>query len=186
MNLICNDKKKLNFSKAIETLQFWKNINYGFKKSEFQYAYIKPKILAEKFLGDDLIDYKIFCFNGEPKFIRIRKIIKGKIIKKIHNHYNLDWKLNNLESNLKGYVRDPNMKIDKPKKLELMLKYSQLLSQEFVFVRVDLYEVKDKIYLGELTFSPSNSFLQWKNKKQNIFVGKMMNLTKIKDYLFNK
>ena len=77
------------------------------------------------------------------------------------------------------------MKIDKPKHLDLMLKYSKLLSQEFVFVRVDFYEVKDEIYLGELTFSPSNSFLQWKNIKQNIFVAKMINLTKIKDYLFN-
>ena len=78
------------------------------------------------------------------------------------------------------------MKIDKPKHLDLMLKYSKLLSQEFVFVRVDFYEVKNEIYLGELTLSPSNSFLQWKNIKQNIFVAKMINLTKIKDYLFNK
>jgi len=167
MNLICNDKKKFNFSKAIKTLKYWKNKNYCFKSSEFQYVYIKRKIFAETFLCDELIDYKIFCFNGEPKFIRLRKIIEWKIIKKIHNHYNIDWKLNKLESNLIGYVRDPKVKIDKPKHLDLMLKYSKLLSQEFVFVRVDFYEVKNEIYLGELTLSPSNSFLQWKNIKQN-------------------
>ena len=76
MNLICNDKKKFNFSKAIKTLKYWKNKNYCFKSSEFQYVYIKRKIFAETFLCDELIDYKIFCFNGEPKFIRIRKIIE--------------------------------------------------------------------------------------------------------------
>ena len=186
MNLICNDKEKLNFTKALKTLNNWKNINYGLKKSEFQYAYIKRKIFLEKFLGDNLIDYKIFCFNGVPKFIRVRKIIKGKIYKKIHNHYNIYWKLNKLESGLNGYIRDPNVKINKPKNLDLMIKYSKMLSKEFVFVRVDFYEVNDQVYLGELTFSPSNSFLNWKNKLQSIYVAKMMNLRKIKSYLFNK
>jgi len=188
MNIICNDKSKLNIKESLKTLQNWKNMNYGFIGNEFQYLYIKRKIFAETFLGDDLIDYKIFCFNGNPKFIRIRKIINRNDSNpiKIHNHYDPNWKLNELESGLEDYIRDPNIIIEKPKKLGLMLKYARLLSQEFVFVRVDLYEVNGKVYLGELTFSPSNSFVPWKNKEQSIQVAKLMDINKIKNYLFNK
>ena len=32
-----------------------------------------------------------------------------------------------------------------------MIYYANKLSQEFVFVRVDFYEIDNRIYLGELT-----------------------------------
>lgn len=67
-----------------------------------------------------------------------------------------------------------------------MIEYSKKLSREFVFVRVDLYEVNNIVYLGELTFSPSNAYIKWKNMKQNIKIGNFIDLTKIKSYLYNK
>jgi hypothetical protein len=57
-----------------------------------------------------------------------------------------------------NFIKDPNYKIKKPKKLKLMLKYAKLLSKEFVFIRVDLYDYNNTIYLGELTFAPNNCF----------------------------
>ena len=184
MNIICNNKLEFNLSLAKLKLKKWKKINYGLKSTEFQYMYVNIKIFAEKYLCDNLIDYKIFCFNGQPKFIRVRKILPGHI--KIHNHYDTNWKLNKIESGLKGYIRDPKIKIKKPKNLDLMLEFSKKLSREFVFVRVDLYEFNNTVYLGELTFTPSNSKIKWKNMKQNIEMGKLIDLTKIKKYLYNK
>lgn len=67
-----------------------------------------------------------------------------------------------------------------------MLKYANLLSQEFVFLRVDLYEINNKVYLSELTFSPVNTLFNLKNIKQDIDVGNLLNLDKIKPYLYNK
>ena len=104
----------------------------------------------------------------------------------MHNHYDLNWKLTKIESGMKGYVRDPKIEIPKPKNLKLMIKYAKMLSQEFVFVRVDLYEDDNRVYLGELTFSPSNGFAKWKNIKQNIQIAKLIDLRQIKFYLFNK
>ena len=187
MNIICNDKSKFNLKKALKKLNDWKNINYGLYHAEFQYMYVKRKIYAEQFLSDSPIDYKIFCFNGECKFIRIRKILKDKNkIIKLHNHYDINWKLTNLESKLRGYIRDPKIKIEKPHNLKLMINYANKLSQEFVFVRVDFYDYNNTIYLGELTFSPSNSFLRWKNLKQSIYIASFINLNKIKKSFFNK
>ena len=184
MNIICKNKSSLNFSEVKLQLNTWKKTDFGLINAEFQYMFVNKKIFAEKYLSDDLIDYKIFCFNGKPKFIRIRKFIPNNNTK-IHNHYDINWKINELESGLKGYIRDPNIIINKPKKLNLMLKYSKKLSREFVFVRVDLYEVNNTIFLGESTFSPTNGFLTWKDRNQNIEVGNLMNLTKIKKYLYN-
>ena len=185
MNIICNNKSSLNLTKIKLKLSEWKAINYGLLKTEFQYMYVNRKIFVEKYLGDDLIDYKIFCFNGKPKFVRIRKFIPNNKTK-IHNHYDINWKLNSLERKLQGYIRDPNVKIDKPKTLNLMLKYATKLAKEFVFVRVDLYEVNNTVYLGELTFSPTNSLIHWKNMEQNLEFANLMDLTKIKKYLYNK
>ena len=114
--------------------------------------------------------------------LQMRIILKFTIIMILIGN----WELNDLESVLEGYIRDPNIKIEKPKYLSLMLKYARLLSQEFVFVIVGLYEVNNSVYLGELTFSPSNTIITWKNEEQNIRIGKLIDLSKIKSDLFNK
>lgn len=185
MNIICDNKSKLDYNKVLKKLNIWKNINYGFLGAEFQYIYVKRKIFVEKFLSKNLCDYKIFCFNGEPKFIQVKKLINIKNHTYLHNNYDPNWELTDFESGLHGYIRDPNYKIKKPKNLKQMLKYAKLLSQEFVFVRVDLYEYNDQIYLGELTFTPTNSFVKWKNREQNLKIANFMDIKKIKNYLFN-
>ena len=67
-----------------------------------------------------------------------------------------------------------------------MLKYAKLLSQEFVFVRVDLYYYNNKIYLGELTFAPNDCFKKWKKESDNIKIANLIDIKNIKPYLFNK
>ena len=42
----------------------------------------------------------------------------------------------------------------RPMCLDEMLYYSRMMSSPFPFVRVDFYNVGDKLYFGELTFSP--------------------------------
>ena len=66
-----------------------------------------------------------------------------------------------------------------------MIEYAKKLSDEFVFVRVDFYNIKGNIYLGELTFSPSNNRMRLKDKNQSIYLGNLLDITKIKDYLYN-
>ena len=65
-----------------------------------------------------------------------------------------------------------------------MIEYAKKLSEEFVFVRVDLYNVNGKIYLGEMTFSPSNLKFSLKNRDQSIKLGKLIDINNIKYHLF--
>ena len=44
--------------------------------------------------------------------------------------------------------------VPKPDNLEELLTVSEKLANDFIFVRVDLYSIENKIYFGELTFFP--------------------------------
>ena len=178
MNILCNNKSTLNQTKAKIKLDKWMKKNYGLENFEFQYLNIKRKIFAEKFLIDNINDYKIYCFNGKPKFIRVQKSLPDHSAK-INNYYNLDWSLNDIETGLRHFIRNPDIKFKKPKKLGLMLEYSEKLSSEFAFVRVDLYEINDTIYLGEMTFTPSNCGFDCKDQNQSLYLGNMLDISKV-------
>jgi hypothetical protein len=62
------------------------------------------------------------------------------------------------------------------KLINQMLDYARKLSSEFIFVRVDFYNIEGKIYLGELTFSPSNLLFGLKNREQSIYLGNFIDL----------
>ena len=185
-NIICEDKRKLNIENLKKTLNIWKNINYGLLTTEFQYLYIKRRIIVEKYLMKNIIDYKFYCFNGIPRFILVKKILSYKDHIILNNYYDIDWRLNHLETDKLNYIRDPKYKIYKPRKLNLMLKFAKLLSQEFVFVRVDFYEFNNEVYLGELTFSPAGTMKKWKNDTDDLIIGKFLDIKKVKNYLYNK
>jgi len=44
-----------------------------------------------------------------------------------------------------------------------MKTYAKKLSEDFDFVRVDFYIHNNTVYLGELTFTPGNAKMQFKN-----------------------
>ena len=178
MNIICKNKNNFNLTQAKILLNNWMNINYAEYGFEFQYLNTKKKIFAETFLIDNIEDYKIYCFHGEPKFIRVQK--KDNNGNKINNYYDLNWELTDIETGLQHFYRDPNYIFEKPKNLNLMIKYAKKLSFEFVFVRVDFYNINGTIYLGELTFTPSNGRFRLKNRKQSIKLGNLIDIKKIK------
>ena len=176
-------KSGYTYNNAKILLNKWLKMNFGLEHFEYQYINVKKLFFAEKYLCDDIKDYKIYCYNGEPKFIRVQCYLPDKS-GKINNYYNLDWTLNDIETNLGHYYRKPEIKFDKPKNLNLMLEYARKLSNQFVFVRVDLYEVNDIVYLGELTFTPFNVGMNYKNNNQSIYLGSLLDINKIKNSSF--
>ena len=184
MNIIVNDKSKLNFDDDKNNLNNWKNIDFGFREGEFQYINIERKIFAEIFLKDDIEDYKIYCFHGEPKLVRVQKWgLPGR--GKINNYYTIDWQLTDIETGKEYFYRDPNVNFEKPKNYELIIEYAKKLSAEFVFVRVDFYEFNNTVYLGEMTFTPFNCQNTHKDFEQSKYLGSFIDVSKIKNYLFN-
>ena len=163
MNIFCEDKSKFNISKAKKKLKEWMDINYGLLRFEYQYLNVNRQVFAEKFLDKEIINYKFSCFNGEPKFIRVKGHINGT---NLYNIYYTNWTISNIEFDDKKYVLTNIFK--KPKNIDKMIKYSKLLSSKFCYCRVDFYEVNDILYLGEITFTPFNTLIKFKKKETEI------------------
>ena len=74
--VICDNKAKLDVNKTKKYLH--KSLKRDFYKvvgREYPYKNVPRKIIAEKYMvdesGTELKDYKVFCFNGVPKFIQV-------------------------------------------------------------------------------------------------------------------
>ena len=75
--------------------------------------------------------------------------------------YDLDFNLLNISQY--KHNNNPLRKDKKPINYQLMIEYSKILANDFKYVRVDFYEINEKVYLGELTFTPNNGFIKFNN-----------------------
>ena len=150
-NIICTDKSKLDIEDTNKKLKKWLKEKFIPCYGEWFYGIEKPRIIVEKFLEDnkiknDLYDYKVFCFNGEPKYIHVHC---GRYTEHKRNIYDIDWNLRK-DASIKY---KPIGNVEKPKELNELLRYARILSEDFNHVRVDFFIVNGKIYFGELTFT---------------------------------
>lgn len=157
-NIIVEDKRELDIIKAKKTLKKYLQSDYSSYNEERIYKNIKPRILAEKYLDQScksaIIDYKLFCFHGKAKYIWVKTYLNGSYK---NCYYDLNWNRVKDDLNKKSHL---NIEIEKPNNLKEMIEISNKLAENFIFVRVDLYSIKNKIYFGELTFFP------WGGKKR--------------------
>jgi len=168
--LIVKDKLKIDLEKLKEIEKNLK-INYGHLSKEWVYDDIKPKIIIEKFLesedGKSLKDYKIFCFNGQPKIIQVDL---DRFEGHKRNFYDTSWNRLDLE------IEYPSVDYDvkKPDLLDEMLLASKKLAEPFNHVRVDWYIHHNKLIFGEMTFFHGSGFekfssLEWEEKMGSWF-----------------
>ena len=118
---------------------------------------IKPRIFFEAMLTDESgnipADFKIHCFNqvaGKQKAF-ILHISDRFTPHPRGDFYDEDW--NQLDIRIGHY---PNSAVPSPRpdNLDEILRNAKQLSANFDYVRVDLYAPDDRIFFGELTFTP--------------------------------
>lgn len=169
-NIICKDKQSLNIKETKKILSRWLKEDFGKFNAEIHYSKIKPAIVCEKYLGDgraDLIDYKIHCFNGVPRFVLICSDRNGN--KSNYNYYDLEWKkLDYSTTKVKDF--------DTPKSFSKMLEICAIIAQDFPFVRVDFYEIDGKPMIGELTFVPAGGLDDTLPVAADYIIGEMLDL----------
>ncbi len=156
--VICKNKSQLDIPAVRMSLDNWLSLKTTNAGREWAYSGISvPRIIVEDLLEqpenpkDGLTDYKIFCFNGEPKFIITDK---SRYTHHRRNIFTTDWK--DLRVSCEYGMAD---KVERPKNLDGMLDIARKLSAAFPFVRVDLYNLDGKIYFGELTFYPWSGYM---------------------------
>ena len=127
---------------------------------EWPYKNVPKRIIAEKFMEehdnptDDLIDYKFYCFSGEPTYCQV---IKDRRKKETIDFFDMEWKHQDfIGLNSNAVFADVLPK--KPTCFEKMKSMAKVLSRAIPFSRIDLYEINGKVYFSEITFFPRSGF----------------------------
>ncbi len=159
-NIICKDKSKLDYEKTREQVRKWMKpdrnayyqyFNWGFK-------HMKPVVYAEEYIEQvdgQVYDYKFFAFNGEVKMMFVATDRSDKLTL-TYDFFDRDYNLLPFTYGMRKHA-DPVP--EKPKHYDEMIELAEKLAKPFPFVRVDFYEVGDRIMLGEMTFYSGGGML---------------------------
>lgn len=166
--IICEDKKKLDIKQARDKITSCIKRNFFYYGREWPYKNVKPRIIAEKYMGSNLSDYKVLCFEGEPRIIEVHQDRGTE--KYTQSFYDVSWEKSFITQG-KGAELVP-----KPITLDLMLKYSKILSKGIHHIRVDWYEVNGQLYFGELTLFDGSGFVPFDKKEYDVYLGSLINI----------
>ena len=149
--VICKDKSKLDIDVARKKLATCLKHSFYWGMREWPYKDVKPRVIAEQYMEDEtgeLRDYKFFCFDGEVKAL----FIASDRTKDVETKFDFfDENFNHLPfTNGHPYADVPP---SKPVCFEEMKRLASVLSKGIPQVRVDFYEIRGKVYFGEMTFS---------------------------------
>lgn len=112
-------------------------------------------------------DYKIFCFNGEPKVLFVASDRANKVC---FDYYDMNLKHLDLKQGGDNYHGEVKL----PKHFEEMKELAAKISQGIPHVRTDFYEINDKVYFGELTFFDSTGMAKFSPEEWDEKLGKLI------------
>jgi hypothetical protein len=154
-NIICPRKVELDVALAKKRLDGWLRTNYFDIGKEYQYRDVAPRILCEAYLENTaespLLDYKIFCFSGRPRFIQVDF---DRFTNHTRGFYDLNWERLPFTTLYPMSTRQAL----RPDALGEMLSIAETLAKGLIFARIDLYYHNGKIYFGEVTFHHGGGF----------------------------
>lgn len=175
--VVCQNKEELDIRSVQKQMNKMLKKNYYWHSREWPYKNVKPRIIAEKYMtdesGTELKDYKIFNFNGVPKLIQVDY---NRFTNHKRNLYSTEWEY---IDGMIQYPNDPDVVIERPKKLEEMLQFAELLSKGIPHVRTDFYSINGEIYFGELTFFHGSGHERFEPKSLEIQMGEWLKLPEL-------
>lgn len=169
---ICRDKNVVDEMKVKNMLNKWLLREYYWENREWPYKNVKPRLIAEKMIDANIIDYKFYCFAGEPRFLYLSK---GMDDHSTATMSFFDMKLQRLPFGRKDY-KPFTVEIERPKNFEEMINIAQKLSQGFKFVRIDLYSVGSQIYFSEFTLHPCAGYMPFDPEEYDKKLGDVLNI----------
>lgn len=149
---IVNNISNFDFTVASKQLKKVLRLSVYDIYREWPYKNIKRRVFIEQNLGDNIEDYKFFCYNGYAESVMVC-CDRGSGNTKFY-FFDKKWQLKRY--NIRGKEAPKDFTIPKPENLDKMFEIASTLSKGFPFVRVDLYNINGKIYFGEMTFFPAS------------------------------
>ena len=157
-NIICDDKSKLSEDDVVKQMKKWSKKRCYLSCSEMQYKKVPKKILVEQYLkpkqGKLPEDYKVYCFGGKAMYVMLcigREYGHPKFL-----FFDKDFRFMRNFS-YAGMEMPEDFSMEKPAGYDDLIKYAEMISKPFPFVRADFYLLDGKVYFGELTFTPAGA-----------------------------
>ena len=153
---------KASLSKAMGT-DFYR------RDREWTYKGLRPRIIAEEFIGESPVDYKFFCFDGRPEFM-FTATGRGSGEEVRFDFFDMEW--NHLDVR-NGHPNASEIPA-KPECFEQMKELAARLSEGIPHVRIDFYEVGGKVLFGEYTFYHFGGFVPFEPDSFDMQFGKYL------------
>ena len=172
--VVCKDKSQFDINEARKKINKCLKRNYFWQSREWPYKNVKPRIIAEQYMvdesGTELKDYKLFCFDGQPKALFIatdRQIDDTKF-----DFYDMEFNHLPFTNGHPNAIKD----IKRPQGLDDMAELARKLSSGMRQVRIDFYDINGKVYFGEITFSHWSGMVPFEPEEWDYKWGKMIKL----------
>ena len=137
---------------------------------------VPRRIIAEEYLSElgnnEILDYKMYCFHGEPKITVVCSDRFSKTGTRM-NFYDINWKPMGIHF---GHYPPLSTEFPRPETYDEMLRLAMELSKDCPFLRVDFYEIKGRLYIGELTFFPGAGLEQFRPITKDYELGEWLHL----------
>jgi hypothetical protein len=150
-NWILTTPDRLDWDLLLASFRNWLSQNYVDQAPEWAYMHVPPRILAEELLhgpaGRLPLDYNFFDFDGRARLVQADS---GRFREHRRNLYLPDWTPVDAEY----LYRRADEELPRPPSLERMVELAEALGRGIDFVRVDLYDLEERVVFGELTNYP--------------------------------
>lgn len=156
MNIYCRDRATFDRDAARRQLAGWLRRSHYSNFREWAYKDARSRIMAEELLVDRRLgtpsDYKIMCFNGEPRFIEVHTDRHADHRRDI---VDLEWRPLPFKINVHLFPAHDVIP-PPPENLDQLIKCAGRLAEGLPLLRVDFFSLEGRrILLGELTVYPA-------------------------------
>lgn len=170
---ICRDKASFDKRPVIASLKKKMSTDYYAPIREWVYKDLCPRVIADELLAAGksegvLLDYKFWCFDGEPKYMYIT--VKDDDV--FENFYDMDFNPVGINHGFKRMTPE----FGRPVSFEKMKSLARTLSAGLPFVRVDFFEVDGHPYFGEFTFYDWGGMQPFADFRQDIELGQLIKI----------
>lgn len=134
-------------------------------------------VLRHKRNYEELNDYKLFCFNGRVKML---KVDFDRSFAHKANYYSRDWQYIPVCEDV--VPTDSSRAYERPHRLDDIIRMAEQIVSESLdgeilpFVRVDFYVINDKVYFGEFTLYPGGGTDDFIPDEMNYTIGSWIEL----------
>ena len=156
--MVCRDKSKFSVEAATAKIKNHLKMNMYFRKREWHYKDICPKVLVEEYVElyvdptsqSSITTCRVHCFEGRPEYLEID--VQDAQGNDYSNMYDTQWTLQPFRVDLKD--NSPSA-LAAPKQLQEIIKLSEKLCFAYGYCRVDFLLSQDHVYFSKITLTPN-------------------------------